>query len=66
MKLSTMTVNTLELTRAEHNHLWENWYEEGFDRQICGLKGVKWFDQDGENSIFFEGETHARQIIITD
>lgn len=66
MKLSTMVVNTIEMTQTEEDRLWNSREELRVIGEfgILGQKILNWETGDGQNSMLLEGETFFRQIVI--
>ena len=66
MKLSTMVVNTIEMTQEEENSLWNSREELRLVGKfgILGKKILNWETGDGQNCMLLEGEKTFRQIVI--
>lgn len=62
MNLATITIFTIEMTRAEYE---ENW-EFPWRITVAGKKVLDWDQDDGDNQILLEGETSYRAVVITD
>jgi hypothetical protein len=60
MKLTTITVNAIEMTLEEENRLW---VLPGNERCVCGKRVLMWHTSDGRNEMLLEGETILRPII---
>lgn len=65
MKFNTMIINTIEMTYDESNQLWTD-RQAGKEALVCGKRLIRWFTNDGENSMHLEGEDFVRQVIILD
>ncbi len=61
MKLSTVEIPTIEMSKEEHNLLW---HSALYDTKICGKQLVSWITNDGCNEMLLEGETIYRAVII--
>jgi len=61
MKLSTMVVNTIEMTQNEENCLWRIAHEPF---KVLGKEVIRWDTHDGNNCMLLEGEKTFRQIVI--
>ncbi len=61
MKLTTVTIPAVEMTRKESNSLWNTSLNERF---INGIKVKDWNTDDGNNDILLEGETAYRVVAI--
>lgn len=68
MKLSTMVVTTIEMTRDKEDSLWINQEKLKSENkfEICGKKILVWETGDGNNCMLLEGEKYFRQIVIVD
>lgn len=66
MKLSTMVVNTIEMTQTEEDRLWNSREELRVIGEfgILGQKILNWETGDGQNCMLLEGEKTFRQIVI--
>jgi hypothetical protein len=61
MKLSTATINTIELTSEEEALLWST---HPNCREVCGKKVKIWNTSDGNNEMLLDLEQSFRRIII--
>ena len=61
-----MVVNTIEMTQAEENCLWNSSEELMLlgEFKILGRKILRWDTDDGNNCMLLEGEKSFRQIVI--
>ena len=64
MKLTTITLPSIEMTRQEENELWENWGDMSKRPLIEGKKPRLWNTSDGHNEIQLEGENFFRLVVI--
>ena len=66
MKLSTMVVNTIEMTQEEEDSPWRSREELRAIGKfgILGQKILNWETGDGQNCMLLEGEKTFRQIVI--
>jgi hypothetical protein len=64
MKLTTITIPAVEMTRAEWGKLWEAY--NGLGAEVDGKQVVDWDHDDGHNSIFLKGEDRYRAVVVTD
>lgn len=61
MKLSTVVINTIEMTREEEEALWNT---EADLQSVCGKPVKHWLAYDGQNEILLLGETTYRSVVI--
>jgi hypothetical protein len=59
MTKSTITIPSIEMTRDEHDALWEAGWNKWLDRGID-----QWNTSDGRNEIQFDGENFYRVVVI--
>lgn len=61
MKLSTVTIPSVEMTRQEYEESWDNFW----GKTIEGKKITHWNQNDGNNELLLEGEQTYRVVVIT-
>lgn len=60
MKLVTITITAVEMTREEYKKYWNHWRD--LSLTIEGKKILDWDDDDG--TMLLEGENKRRQVIV--
>lgn len=66
MKLTTKEIQVVEITQAEYDDLWKNFYTNGNRWTIDGQTIVSWWNDDGHNMVQIEGENYLRDLYIID
>lgn len=60
MKLTTITIPAVEMTRDEYHDHWDRPWE----LRIEGKRVLHWNQNDGHNEILLEGEDTYRAVVI--
>lgn len=62
MRLTTVTLEAIEMTREEESDLWTAW-GTGQEPTVEGKRIDNWDRNDGDNDILLEGENVYRMIV---